>query len=232
MATENPAELARRVLELDKDATEGPWKYHEQEMLLTAPHQGICQFKDEPTFKQPWFADNHVNNADLIAEYRTAAPKLAQAVLEACERAAEQKRVNETLNEVLKINEAVFNDQQTKLDFANQQLEALQAHHESDHAKHKAEIERLNFAIHAIGFALGGKDLSANDVKDELCLRMNTNRALGYLRNTVEGLDVFYPRHYDNTPVYEVEELTAQVKRQNEEIERLRAVQDKGNQEV
>jgi hypothetical protein len=31
----------------------------------------------------------------------------------------------------------------TKLDFANQQLAALEAHHESDHAKHREEIEQL-----------------------------------------------------------------------------------------
>jgi flagellar biosynthesis/type III secretory pathway protein FliH len=37
----------------------------------------------------------------------------------------------------------LFDSQQTKLDFVSQQLAALEAHHESDHAKHREEIEQL-----------------------------------------------------------------------------------------
>jgi hypothetical protein len=40
----------------------------------------------------------------------------------------------------------LFDSQQTKLDFANQQLAGLQAHHESDHAKHLEEVEELRQA--------------------------------------------------------------------------------------
>ena len=73
----DPTETARRVLDLDKQATQGPW----------APW--IVQDRDEDAAL--WIASSSCHNADeaqvkkdaaLIAEYRTAAPELARALIE------------------------------------------------------------------------------------------------------------------------------------------------------
>lgn len=73
----DPTETARRVIDLDRQATQGPWV------------PWIVNDRDEGAAL--WIATSSCHNADeaqakkdavLIAEYRTAAPELARALLE------------------------------------------------------------------------------------------------------------------------------------------------------
>ena len=85
----DPTDTARRVLDLDKQATQGPWV------------PWIVNDRDEGAAL--WIATSSCHNADeaqakkdavLIAEYRTAAPDLARALLESqtALAAAEEER--------------------------------------------------------------------------------------------------------------------------------------------
>lgn len=78
----NPADI-QRVLDLDKQATEGPWITHgfgpnDQWVRVTQPDG----WPDDPVCDVKANVSNQQHDAALIALYRTAAPDLARALLE------------------------------------------------------------------------------------------------------------------------------------------------------
>ena len=101
----DPTETARRVLDLDKQATQGPWRwdpkrgtyeYNAQNVGgFVAGGAAVCHFgNSEQYYPEQGEPPNEADRA-LIAEYRTAAPDLARALLEsqAALAAAEEGRL-------------------------------------------------------------------------------------------------------------------------------------------
>lgn len=101
----DPTETARRVLDLDKQATQGPWRwdpkrgtyeYNAQNVGgFVAGGAAVCHFgNSEQYYPEQGEPPNEADRA-LIAEYRTAAPELARALLEsqAALAAAEEGRL-------------------------------------------------------------------------------------------------------------------------------------------
>jgi Xaa-Pro aminopeptidase len=85
-----PSEIASRVLELDEKASPGPWKRDlrqdgRQNQQLRWGEEVIPEESDRPIatlFANIWKRQRGVSaipDAELISEYRTAAPKLARA---------------------------------------------------------------------------------------------------------------------------------------------------------
>lgn len=89
--TPNPAEVAARVLELSEQATPGPWVARDRHRPadVCSPEGTTKSFDDGTCMPvcSAWGDDGkHITDAELIAYYRTAAPLLARALLEAEQR--------------------------------------------------------------------------------------------------------------------------------------------------
>ena len=132
----DPTETARRVLDLDKQATQGPWRwdpkrgtyeYNAQNVGgFVAGGAAVCHFgNSEQYYPEQGEPPNEADRA-LIAEYRTAAPELARALLEsqaalaaanaraadATKRAIEQERlrIEEAQAQTVQMREVVRQD--------------------------------------------------------------------------------------------------------------------------
>lgn len=96
MTTPTPAQQAAEVLRLSEQATPGPW-----EIIYERYHEGIAYIKRDPetgeitycetvqgTDANDSFEDFKYPDEKLVLFYRTAAPAIAQALLDALERLA------------------------------------------------------------------------------------------------------------------------------------------------